>query len=105
TYLEAGQGMGKCLIIADQKGAYLLTDRGTFLAFKKRLQLEILVEGDPGLRNPYGMILVNPAKHSHVEAELGRKLLDYFASPEGQRRIGAFRVDGAILFHPAESTE
>jgi len=101
-YLEAGQGMGKCLILADEKRAYLLSDRGTFLAFRKRLGLEILVKGDPILRNPYGAILVNPDRYPEVHTGPARKLLDYLTSPEGQRRIGAFRVGGQVLFHPVK---
>jgi len=102
VYLEAGQGMGRCLVIADQRRAYVLADRGTFLAFRRTLELEIFVEGDAArLRNPYGMILVNPRAHPHVNADAARALLDYFTSPRGQRRIGAFRVDGRVLFHPA----
>jgi tungstate transport system substrate-binding protein len=100
-YLEAGQGMGRCLTIAGEKRAYVLTDRGTFLAYRSRLELEVLVEDDPMLRNPYGAILVNPARHPHVKAAAARKLLDYLTSAEGQRKIGAFRVDGHVLFHPA----
>lgn len=99
-YLEAGQGMGPCLTLADEKRAYLLTDRGTFLAYRAKLALEVLVEGDPRLRNPYGAMLVNPERHPHVKAEAARKLLDYLTSEEGQRRIGAFRVGGQVLFHP-----
>ncbi|MHC4972285.1 MAG: ABC transporter substrate-binding protein [Planctomycetota bacterium] len=102
-YLEAGQGMGRCLTIAGEKGAYVLTDRGTFLAYRSRLGLEVLVEGDRLLRNPYGAMLINPARHPHVQAEAARKLLDYLTSEEGQRRIGAFRVDGQVLFHPART--
>ncbi len=100
-YLEAGQGMGRCLTIAGEKGAYILTDRGTFLAYRSRLELEVLVEGDPFLRNPYGAMIVNPERHPHVKIEAARKLLDYLTSDEGQRRIGAFRVHGEVLFHPA----
>jgi len=99
-YLDAGQGMGRCLTIADEKRAYLLTDRGTYLAFRRKLDLEVLVEGDPMLRNPYGAILVNPARHPDVHAPEARELLDYLTSREGQRRIGEFRVDGRVLFHP-----
>lgn len=103
-YLEAGQGMGRCLTIASEKQAYLLTDRGTFLAYRSRLALEVLVEGDPFLRNPYGAMIVNPERHPHVQIEAAKKLLDYLTSDEGQRRIGAFRVHGEVLFHPV-STE
>lgn len=100
-YLEAGQGMGRCLTIAGEKRAYVLTDRGTFLAYRSQLELEVLVEGDPFLRNPYGAMIVDPARHPHVKVEAARKLLDYLTSEEGQRRIGAFRVEGKVLFHPA----
>lgn len=100
-YLEAGQGMGRCLTIASEKEAYILTDRGTFLAYRSRLGLEVLVEGDPFLRNPYGAMIVNPERHPHVRIEAAKKLLDYLTSDEGQRRIGAFRVHGEVLFHPA----
>lgn len=102
-YLEAGQGMGRCLTIAGEKRAYTLTDRGTYLAYRSRLELEVLVEGDRLLRNPYGAMIVNPARHPHVQAEAARELLDYLTSEEGQRRIGAFRVDGQVLFHPAKT--
>jgi tungstate transport system substrate-binding protein len=99
-YKEAGQGMGNCLNIAHETRGYVLTDRGTFLAFGKKVDLQVLVEGDPALRNPYGAILVNPAKHPHVNADAARKLLDYLTSAEGQAKIAAFRVDGKVLFHP-----
>ena len=100
-YLQAGQGMGTCLVLADQRDAYIFADRGTYLAFRRRLDLDVLVEGDvERLRNPYGMILIDPRDHPHVNAEAARALLDYFTSPRGQRRIGAFQVDGQVLFHP-----
>jgi len=101
SYAKAGQGMGPCLTIADQTRSYILTDRGTFLAVRKGKQLEVLVEGDPSLRNPYGLILVNPARHPHVHAENAKRLQTWLLSEAGQRRIGAFRADGAVLFHPA----
>lgn len=99
-YAKAGQGMGPCLTMADERRAYILTDRGTFLAVGAGKDLEILVEGDPFLRNPYGAILVNPERHPHVHAQSALKLLDYLTSPEGQARIDAFRVDDQVLFHP-----
>jgi tungstate transport system substrate-binding protein len=99
-YKEAGQGMGSCLTIADESLAYVLTDRGTFLAFGDRVDLVPVFEGDPALRNPYGAILVNPAKHPGVNVDGARKLLDYLTSPEGQRRIADFRVNGKQLFFP-----
>jgi tungstate transport system substrate-binding protein len=99
TYLRAGAGMGKCLEMADQKRAYLLADRGTYAAFKARLDLAVLVEGHESLRNPYGIILVNPQRHPHVNAEGARRFHEWVTSPEGQARIGAFEVDGEVLFH------
>ncbi len=99
-YLKAGQGMGPCLTMADQRRAYILTDRGTFLAVHAHMDLAILVEGDALLRNPYGAILVNPARHPGVHVKAARALLDYLVSPAGQKRIGAYRVDGQVLFHP-----
>lgn len=100
-YLDAGQGMGQCITIAAQKGAYLLSDRGTWLAFKSKGGLLVLVEGDKRLLNPYGVILPT---HGKANKELGRKLLEYFVSPEGQKRIGEFRIDGEQLFHPDAGT-
>ena len=100
AYIEAGQGMGNCLNIADQKLAYVLSDRGTYLSFRGHLDLVILVEGDTSLVNPYGAILVNPDRHRGLNVDGARALLDYLTSTEGQARIGAFRVSGEILFHP-----
>jgi len=100
-YLEAGQGMGQCLTIAAEKRAYLLSDRGTWLAFKSKGGLEVLVQGDKILLNPYGVILPT---HEKANRELGRKLLEYFVSPEGQKRIGEFKIDGEQLFHPDAGT-
>jgi tungstate transport system substrate-binding protein len=102
-YHKAGQGMGPCLTMASQRQAYILTDRGTFLAVQAGKDLEVLVEGDDALRNPYGAILVNPKKHPHVRIEPARKLLDFLTSPAGQERIGAFRKNGKVLFHPQRS--
>lgn len=99
-YWETGQGMGASLTVADEKRGYVLSDRGSYLAFGRKVDLEVLVEGDPALRNPYGVIRVNPERHPHVNAEGARKLVDYLTSPEGQARIGAFRKNGKILFHP-----
>lgn len=99
-YLLAGQGMGPCLTIADEKNTYVLTDRGTYLAYRGRLDLDVLVEGDPALRNPYGAMLVNAERHSHVNAEGARALLEYLVSPAGRKAIGEFRVNGETLFRP-----
>jgi tungstate transport system substrate-binding protein len=97
SYLDAGQGMGACLMMAGEKQAYILADRGTWLAFKAKVPLAVLVEGDKLLHNEYGAILPT---HEKANREVGRKLLDYLTSPEGQRRIGEYRVDGEQLFHP-----
>ena len=99
-YREAGSGMGATLNIAAGMNAYTLTDRGTWLSFRNRRDLEILVEGDPPLFNQYGIMLVNPAKHPHVKAKEARALIDWITSPEGQRAIGKFTVEGRVLFIP-----
>lgn len=101
-YMEAGQGMEDTLRIADQKTAYVLTDRGTYLALRKKLTLTPLVEGDPELFNLYGVIPVNAAKHPGVKinTDLAVKFADWLASPEAQALIGGFKVDGEVLFHP-----
>ncbi len=99
-YREAGSGMGATLNIAAGMNAYTLTDRGTWLSFRNRRNLEILVEGDPPLFNQYGILLVNPAKHPHVKVKEARALIDWITSPEGQRAIGNFTVKGQILFIP-----
>ncbi|MCH7634784.1 MAG: substrate-binding domain-containing protein, partial [Proteobacteria bacterium] len=99
-YREAGSGMGATLNIAAGMNAYTLTDRGTWLSFRNRRNLEILVQGDPPLFNQYGIMLVNPAKHPHVKAKEGRQLIDWITSPEGQRAIGKFTVEGRVLFIP-----
>ncbi len=105
SYLVAGQGMGKCLVMADEKRAYILSDRGTFLAFKGKIDLDVLVDGDRRLRNEYGAILVSPVLHPHVQAEGARALLDYLASKEGRERIASFRVEGEALFHATTDPE
>jgi len=98
-----GQGMGKTLIAAEEKRAYTLSDRGTFAAFaaKEKISLALLAEGDERLFNPYGVIAVNPARHPGVNHELAAKYVEFLVSPEGQRRIGAFRMNGRQLFHPS----
>jgi tungstate transport system substrate-binding protein len=102
-YLEAGRGMGAVLVIADQKRAYTLTDRGTYLAFRRKLDLPILVEGDPALFNPYHVIAVNPAKHPHVNYLGAMLLIGWFTSLEGQKIITNFGMKeyGQPLFIPA----
>jgi len=100
AYWRAGQGMGPCLEMADQKRAYVLSDRGTFLAYEAKLDLEVLVEGAAVLRNPYGVIRVNPERHPHVKADGARRFVEWITSPEGQARIGSFQVGGKPLFFP-----
>lgn len=99
-YASAGRGMGEVLTMASELQGYTLTDRGTWAAMKSRLDLEVLVEGDPALANPYGIIAVNPARHPHVNAAGARALMDWLTSAEGQRRIAAFKVGGETLFFP-----
>ncbi len=99
-YRETGSGMGATLNTASAMQAYVLADRGTWLSFKNRAGLRVLVEGDKRLFNPYGVILVNPERHPHVKADLGQAFITWLISPEGQAAIGAFRVNGQVLFKP-----
>ena len=99
-YREAGSGMGATLNIAAGMNAYTLTDRGTWLSFRNRRSLSVLVEGDPLLFNQYGIMLVNPARHPHVKVAEGRALIEWITSPEGQKAIGDFTINGQRLFTP-----
>jgi len=99
-YLEVGQGMGAVIQIANDKLAYTLSDRGTYLAFKSRIDLEIVYENDPSLNNPYHIIAVNPERHPHVNNQAARGYMDFLTSREGQRLIDEFRVGTERLFHP-----
>jgi tungstate transport system substrate-binding protein len=99
-YKECGCGMGPALNIAAQSDAYVLTDRGTWLSFKNRGNLVILVEGDQRLFNQYGVIVVNPAKHPHVKVQLAQAFADWVLSPAGQQTIAAYKVGGEQLFFP-----
>ncbi|MEP9398691.1 extracellular solute-binding protein [Mesorhizobium sp. KR2-14] len=99
-YREIGQGMGAALNTAAAMNAYVLSDRGTWLSFKNRGDLEIAVEGDKRLFNQYGVMLVNPAKHPNVKADLGQAFVDWLISPEGQQAIAAYRIGGQQLFFP-----
>lgn len=101
-YLEAGRGMGEVIVMAGERVGYTLSDRGTYLAFKEKTDLRIAVEGDKGLFNPYGVIMVNPAKHAHVKVELAKKFLDYLVSSEARKLITSFRKGGEQLFYVAE---
>lgn len=99
-YRETGSGMGATLTIAAAMAAYTLTDRGTWISFKHKGDLEVLVEGDPRLFNQYGVILVNPQKHSYVKAKEGQRFVDWLLSPEGQQAIADYQLDGQSLFFP-----
>lgn len=103
-YLSIGQGMGKTLIMAAEKKAYTLSDRGTFISQKFGIAdptpLEIMVEGDEALFNPYGVIPVNPAKHPHVKIEAARKFAEWLVSQRGQKVIADYRLNGQQVFYP-----
>jgi tungstate transport system substrate-binding protein len=99
-YRDIGQGMGAALNMASAANAYVLSDRGTWLAFKNRGDLAIVVEGDKRLFNQYGVMLVNPAKHRNVKADLGQQFIDWLVSPEGQKVIAGYKIDGHQLFYP-----
>lgn len=99
-YRETGSGMGATLNTASGMNAYVLTDRGTWLSFKNRGDLTILVEGDPRLFNQYGIMLVNPAKHPHIKKDMGQAFIDWVLSSEGQQAIASYKIDGEQLFFP-----
>lgn len=97
-YREIGQGMGAALNTAGAMGAYVLSDRATWINFKNRGELEVVVEGDSRLFNQYGVILVNPAKHPHVKRSDGQAFIDWLVSPEGQKSIADYKINGQQLF-------
>ena len=99
-YKECGCGMGPALNIGSSSDAYVLTDRGTWLSFKNRGNLVVLVEGDKRLFNQYGVIVVNPAKHPHVKKDLAQAFADWVVSPAGQATIAAYKIGGEQLFFP-----
>lgn len=99
-YKECGCGMGPALNIGSSANAYLLTDRGTWLSFKNRGDLGVLVEGDKRLFNQYGVMLVNPAKFPQVKVEPSQKFIDWLVSPQGQSTIAAYKIGGEQLFFP-----
>ena len=98
---ELGAGMGATLNTAAAMDAYTVVDRGTWLSFANRGNLVVLVEGDPRLVNPYGLILVNPARHPHVNHAGAQRFANWLVSAKGQEAIAAFRVSGQSLFHPS----
>jgi tungstate transport system substrate-binding protein len=99
-YKECGCGMGPALNIAASSGAYALVDRGTWLNFKNRADLAVLVEGDTRLFNQYGVMVVNPAKHPHVKVQDAQKFVDWVVSPAGQTAIAHYKIGGEQLFFP-----
>ncbi len=103
-YKSIGQGMGAALNSASASNGYVLSDRGTWIHFKNKGDLQILVEGDKRMFNQYGVMLVNPAKHPNVKKELGQQFIDYLVSPQGQRDIANYKIDGEQLFYPNANT-
>ena len=99
-YRECGCGMGPALNIAASTGAYVLTDRGTWLSFKNRADLAVLVEGDTRLFNPYGVMVVSPVRHPHVKAALAQGFADWVVSPAGQASVASYKIKGEPLFFP-----
>jgi tungstate transport system substrate-binding protein len=99
-YKSIGQGMGSALNSANASNCYVLSDRGTWIHFKSKGDLQILVEGDRRMFNQYVAILVNPAKHPDVRKELGQEFIDWLISPDGQKTISDYKIDGQQLFYP-----
>ncbi len=102
-YRDIGQGMGAALNMASAENAYVLTDRGTWLAFRNRGDLVVAVEGDQRLFNQYGVILVNPQRYPEIKARPGQKFVDWLISRDGQNAIASYRINGEQLFHPNAS--
>jgi tungstate transport system substrate-binding protein len=99
-YKAIGQGMGAALNTAGAGNAYVLSDRGTWIHFKNKGDLQILVEGDKRMFNQYGVMLVNPQKHPNVKKEYGQQFIDWLVSPEGQKAIADYKINGEQLFYP-----
>jgi len=99
-YKSIGQGMGAALNFANASNCYVLSDRGTWIHFKNKGDLQILVEGDKRLFNQYGVMLVNPAKHPDVKKDLGQQFIDWLISPDGQQTIANYKIEGEQLFYP-----
>jgi tungstate transport system substrate-binding protein len=99
-YREVGQGMGPALNTAAAQNAYILADRGTWLSFRNRQDLKVLVEGDPRLFNQYGVMVVNPQRHPHVKQADAQRFADWLVSPAGQEAIAGYRINGEQLFFP-----
>lgn len=101
AYVSAGLGMGEVLTMASELRAYTLTDRATYIAYRAKTGLQIVVEGDPKMFNPYGIIAVNPEKHKEANYQGAMQLVEWITSPEGQNLIGAFKVEGQQVFFPS----
>ena len=101
NYVSAGLGMGEVLNMAAEMGAYTLTDRATYGAYKAKTGLAILVEGDKRMFNPYGIIAVNPERHKGINYQGAKRLIEWITSPEGQAKIAAFKPAGEQLFFPS----
>jgi tungstate transport system substrate-binding protein len=99
-YKSIGQGMGAALNTAKASEAYVLSDRGTWIHFKNKGDLKIVVEGDKRMFNQYGVMLVNPQKHPNVKAKLGQEFIDWLVSPGGQTTIANYKINGEQLFYP-----
>jgi tungstate transport system substrate-binding protein len=99
-YKEIGQGMGAALGFASASNCYVLSDRGTWIHYNNKGDLQILVEGDKRMFNQYGVILVNPVKHPDVKRELGQQFIDWLVSPDGQKTIANYKINGEQLFYP-----
>ena len=104
-YRDTGQGMGPALNTASSMNGYILTDRGTWISFKNRGDLAIVVEGDKRLFNQYGVMLVNPEKHKHVKREMGQAFVDWVISPEGQKSVADYKIGCEQLFFPNAGQE
>jgi tungstate transport system substrate-binding protein len=102
-YREIGQGMGPALNMASATNAYLLSDRGTWVFFKNRGDLAVMVEGDKRLFNPYGLMMVNPARHPQVKAADAKAFVDWVVSLEGQSAIAGYRIEGQQVYFPTEA--
>jgi len=100
SYKSIGQGMGAALNFANASNCYVLSDRGTWIHFKNKGDLQILVEGGERMFNQYGVMLVNPAKHRDVKQDLGQQFIDWLISPDGQQTIANYKIDGEQLFYP-----
>ena len=99
-FMESGQGMGATLTMSDELGAYTLVDRATFVSYAAKVKLSALVEGDPTLFNPYGVIAVNPKKNKYAKYDLAMKYVDWMTSDEGQKLIAGYKIKGIQLFIP-----